>query len=123
METQLEKLMKRIPYDEETYSSKEEYLTYLEALLEDTEDIAINHLFPFEIEKPKLPTRYYGWQLRACEEIDAIAGLNGLKSYSENGLSYTKATDGILSSDLLSELVPYAAAPQKSLKENADDKG
>ena len=113
MDKQLDNLKKRIPYDEETHESKELYEQYLNSLLEDTKDIALNHLYPFLVERPELPSRYYGWQLRACEEINETAGFRGLKSYSENGLSFSKATDGMLSLSIINELIPYAGIPEK----------
>ena len=123
MEKQLKKLKEIIPYDEDIYDSEEEYEAYLITLLEDTEDIALNHLYPFLVERPQLPIKYYGWQLRACCEINDVAGLNGLKSYSENGLAFSKATDGMLSQALLNELVPYAGVPERSEKVIDNDKG
>lgn len=112
--TQLEILKGRIPYDEEKYENEEDYEKYLNSLLTDTEDIALNKLYPFLVKRPSLPIRYYGWQIRACIEIDEFAGFNGLKSYSENGLSFSKATDGMLSLTLLTELIPYAGIPEKA---------
>ena len=123
MEKQLERLKERIPYDKDTYDSEEEYEAYLTTLLEDTEDIALNHLYPFLVKRPALPVRYYGWQLRACCEINEVAGLNGLKSYSENGLAFSKATDGMLSQAILNELIPYAGIPEKTEEVVGDDKG
>lgn len=112
--TQLDILKARIPYNEEEYESEEKYEAYLEALLTDAEDIALNHLFPFVNKRPSLPEKYYGWQIRACVEINEMAGFNGLKSYSENGLSFSKATDSMLSLALITELIPYVGIPEKA---------
>lgn len=112
--SQLDKLKVRIPYDVSIHGSQTEYEAYLNSLLEDTEDIALNQLYPFLVERPSLPAKYLGWQLRACEEINETAGLKGLKKYSENGLSFEKATDSMLSISLMNELVPYAGVPERN---------
>ena len=111
---QLKRLKKRIPYDEDRFESQENYISYLETLLEDTEDIALNQLYPFLVERPDLPERYYGWQIRASVELDETYGFGGFKKYSENGLSFEKVTDGMLSASLLKELVPYAGSPENT---------
>lgn len=123
-ETQLDKLKVRIPYDEDEHGSNEDYEKYLESLLEDTEDIALNHLYPFLTEFPELPPKYYGWQLRACMELNDTYGFNGFKKYSENGLSFEKATDGMLAVSIINELVPYAGSPEitsNQEEESSDD--
>jgi len=115
METQLERLKIRIPYDEDLHGSNEDYENYLNSLLEDTKDIALNHLYPFLVEFPEeLPAKYNGWQLRACMELNDTYGFNGFKKYSENGLSFEKATDGMLAVSIINELVPYAGSPEES---------
>lgn len=120
--TQLERLKERILYDADVYESEGAYEAYLTTLLEDTESIALNHLYPFLVVRPKLPERYHFWQLRACMEVNDMAGFRGLKSYSENGLSFTKATDSMLSLALLSELIPYAGVPEKA-EETVENEG
>lgn len=120
-ETQLDKLKVRIPYDEDEFSDNESYEAYLNSLLEDTEDIALNHLYPFLTEFPELPTKYYGWQIRACVELNDTYGFNGFKKYSENGLSFEKATDGMLAVSIINELVPYAGSPEITKKEETEE--
>ena len=120
--TQLERLKERILYDADVYDSEESYEAYLTTLLDDAESIALNHLYPFLVKRPALPERYKTWQLRACMEINDMAGFRGLKSYSENGLSFTKATDSMLSLALLSELIPYAGVPEKA-EETVENEG
>lgn len=103
---QLEKLEERIPYDSSPFDEMSEYYETLTHLLDDSESIALSDLYPFEDWSQKeLPKRLYNWQLRACVEISNFLGKEGLLSYSENGLSYSKLKDG-LSYDLQSEIIP-----------------
>ena len=91
--TQLELLEKRIKYENEMGNAKE-YREYLIQLLEDAKYIALERLYPFEdISAKELPKGYYNWQLRACEEMHKMARFNGIKSYSENGLSFSREND------------------------------
>lgn len=117
---QLAKLKIRIPYDADEFDDNASYEAYLLSLLEDTKDIALNHLYPFLPEFPELPTKYYGWQLRACVELNNTYGFSGFKKYSENGLSFEKANDGMLAVSILNELVPYAGSPERSEVEDSD---
>ena len=120
-DTQLERLKRRIPYDSDKYASQNDYIAYLNTLLEDSEDIALNQLYPFLVERPALLERYYGWQLRACMELDTTYGFSGIKKYSENGLMFEKISDGMLSSSLLNELIPYAGSPEITRKDESED--
>lgn len=120
---QLERLKVRIPYDEYKYEDEELYEAFLNSLLEDTRDIALNRLYPFLLVFPELPKKYEGWQIRACVELNDTYGFRGFKSYSENGLSFTRATDGMLSLSLLEELVPYVGTPERASTEVSDDNG
>ena len=114
-QTQITKLEIRIPYDENKFESREVYTAKLESLLDDAEGIALRELYPFldDYEGVELPKGYYNWQLRAAVELYNNS-MSGVKAYSENGLSITKANDGPLSESLLSELVPKAKAPKRS---------
>lgn len=120
---QLERLKLRIPYDEYKYENEELYEAFLNSLLEDTKDIALNRLYPFLLVFPELPKKYHGWQIRACVELNDTYGFRGFKSYKENGLEFTRATDGMLTVSLLEELVPYAGAPERASTEVSDDNG
>ena len=103
---QLEKLERRISYDEDIFPSREIYEQVLSDLLEDSMYIGLSILFPFrDFSKIDFPKKYYNWQIRACVELYNMAGKTDIASYSENGLSWTKFKDG-LSRDLLNELVP-----------------
>lgn len=91
------------------FDNNEQYEKILTQLLEDTKNLALANLYPFEDWSVlELPRKYYNWQLRACVEIKNSLGMAGLKSYSENGLSFTRDTDGVISSSLLDELMSKA---------------
>jgi hypothetical protein len=114
--TQFEKLKVKIPYDEKVFGNEESYKLRLESLLEDALNIALGELYPFldDYEGVELPKRYYNWQIRACVELYNQESNAGIKSYSENGLSWSKSNDGVLSNSLLSELVPRVGVPKRS---------
>lgn len=104
-ETQLDKLKKRIPFS--TYfENQEQYETILNDLLEDSKNIALANLYPFlDWSEIELPKKYYNWQLRACLQIKNALGYEGLKSYSENGLRFSRGSDSLLSNELMEELI------------------
>lgn len=74
--------------------------------------IALDTLYPFDLEKDELPKRIQDdWQVRcACELFEKIDSQN-VQSYSENNLSITYFT-GLLSNDLMKELTPKAGVPK-----------
>lgn len=114
IDTQIEKLERRISYDKDTFTSRSNYEEVLMDLLEDSMYIALSILFPFkDFSEIKLPKRYYNWQIRACVELYNMAGKNDIASYSENGLSWTKFKSG-LSRDLLNELVSKVGTPKRN---------
>lgn len=104
--TQLQKLEERIPQDDFDSATDEEYEGILKQLLEDSKNIALSNLYPFmDWSEKELPIKFNNWQLRACVEIYNFLGKEGIKSYSENGLSISRLSDG-LSKDLLEEIIP-----------------
>lgn len=108
---QIDLLKLRIP---NKYDNEEKYTNTLEALLEDTKNIALSNLYPFEDwSEMKLPKKYYNWQIRASVELFHFLGYEGIKSYSENGLSFSRMEDGI-SADLLDELMPNAGTIKRT---------
>lgn len=74
--------------------------------------IALDTLYPFDLEKTELPQRIKeDWQIRcACELFEKVDNTN-IQSYSENGLSITYFT-GLLSNDLINELTPKVGVPK-----------
>ena len=103
---QLPKLIVKIPYDEDIFESEENYQKVLKDLLESSKYIALETLFPFDdFGDYFLPKKYYNWQLRCCVELKELIGSMNIRSYSENGLSWTRDT-GNLSTSLVNEIEP-----------------
>ena len=103
MATQKEILEKRIPMDITGITDDEVYNDMIDALLEDSKNIALSNIYPFkDWSSLDLPKKYYNWQIRAAIELYNLADKAGIKSYSENGLSWSKATD-LLSEGLMEE--------------------
>lgn len=74
--------------------------------------IALETLYPFDKEIDELPIRIAkDWQVRCAIELYNMIGEEGIISYSENGLSYTKNT-GLISKELMEELIPKADIPR-----------
>lgn len=110
--TQMDLLKERIPYDEDIFGSEENYAQVLQDLLDDSKNIALETLFPFEdFSEYKLPKQYYNWQIRCCIELFNLAGKMGITSYTENRLSWTRLTDG-LSNSLMSKLISKVGIPK-----------
>ena len=110
---QLEKLERRIKYDEDIFGSRENYEQVLSDLLEDSMYIGLSILFPFkDFSNIPFPNKYYNWQIRCCVELYNMADASNIASYSENGLSWTKFKSG-LSQDLLNELVAKVGTPKR----------
>lgn len=104
--TQLDLLKERIEYDEDIFTDNETYEKVLNRLLEDSKYVALSLRFPYkDYSTLELPTKYNNWQLRCCEEIYNGIGTEGIKSYSENGLSWTRDS-GYISYDLRGEIEP-----------------
>lgn len=112
-ELQLEKLKRRIPYDEDIFGDSETYEAVLEDLLEDAKNVALAEIYKFEdFYEYELPKKYLNWQLRAAVELYNLGDKKGILSYSENGLAWTKDS-GSLSKDLMGELTRFAKSPRK----------
>ena len=104
--TQIKLLKERITYDKDIFETIEIYEKVLNQLLEDSKYIALSIRFPFQdYSNINLPKKYENWQLRCCIELYNTMGKENIKSYSENGITFTK--DGSnLSKDLYEEIVP-----------------
>ena len=117
MATQKEILEKRIPMDITGITDDEVYNDMIDALLEDSKNIALSNIYPFkDWSSLDLPKKYYNWQIRAAIELYNLADKAGIKSYSENGLSWSKATD-LLSEGLMEEIIPKVGVLKKTLTE------
>ena len=104
--TQLDLLKERIEFDEDIFTDNETYEKVLNRLLDDSKFIALSLRFPYkDYSELELPKQYKNWQLRCCEEIYNGIGTEGIKSYSENGLSWTRDS-GYISYELRGEIEP-----------------
>ena len=103
---QLELLKTRIIYNEKVFGNYNVYEKVLNRLLEDSKFIALSLRFPYQdYSSMELPAKYNNWQLRCCEELYKNMGTQGIKSYSENGLSWTRDSAN-LSTNLVEQIEP-----------------
>ena len=115
--TQLEKLKERISYEEEVFTNQETYIMVLENLLEDSKYIALSLRYPYQdFSNTEIPEQYKNWQIRCCIEIYQNIGREGIKSYSENGLNWTRDS-GSISHELAGEIEPMVGYIKDSSKE------
>ena len=116
---QFKKLEKALPFKEGEFDNRNQYENTLNKLLDDSLYIALSDLYPYEDwTNIKLPSKFYNWQIRACIELCNFIGKEGILSYSENGLSYSKLKDG-LSNDLQNEIIPNVGV----IKHNTNSNG
>lgn len=102
--TQKDLLSERIEYVETVFGDEDTYESVLDRLLEDSKYIALSIRYPYQdFSNMELPSKYKNWQLRCCQEIYNGIGTEGIKSYSENGLSWTRDS-GYISYELRSEI-------------------
>ena len=82
----------------------ETYIKVLNRLLDDSKFIALSIRFPYQdYSNMDLPNKYKNWQLRCCQELYQSIGTEGIKSYAENGLSWTRDS-GYISYELRNEI-------------------
>ena len=119
---QLSLLKERIEYQENIFGDLETYDKVLNRLLEDSKYIALSIRYPYQdFSNMELPNKYKNWQLRCCQEIYNGIGTEGIKSYSENGLSWTRDS-GYISYELRGEIesmVGYIV--EEEVNEEAED--
>ena len=116
--TQSDLLKERIPYEEAIFESQEIYNKVIDRLLEDAKEDALSLRFPYkDTTNMELPKRYYNWQLRCAEELYNLIGSVNLKSYSENGLSWTRDT-AYLSTFLVNKIEPMIGYIEEEEEEN-----
>ena len=117
--TQLELLRNRIEYEENTFGDIQTYNEVLNRLLEDSKFVGLSIRFPYkDYSNMELPSKYKNWQLRCCEEIYNGIGTQGIKSYSENGLSWTRDS-GYISYELRNEIESTVGYIEEEVEENA----
>lgn len=108
MDNQLKKMRLKV-LNNITDTSKDELF---KVMLEDAKHIALNTLFPFDLEQEELPERIENvWVVRCAIELYNQIGQEGYISYSENGLSWTKDSS-LVSYKLMSELTPKVGVPK-----------
>jgi len=106
MNSQEDLLKQRIEYDEAIFTNTSTYDEVIERLLEDSKYIALSLRFPYiDYSEMELPKKLLNWQLRCAVELYELIGREGIISYSENGLSWTKNSDNI-SNGLRQEIEP-----------------
>lgn len=115
METQLAE-MRLIILGNSTDTSKDGLFTIM---LNRATELGLNILYPFheDLTDFVIPSRYSNWQVKCAIELYRNDGKDGIVSYSENQLSWTKDKGGI-SKDLINELVPYAYVPIDAVDES-----
>ena len=102
--TQLDLLKLRIPYEENLFGDEGIYEDVLIRLLDDSKYLGLSIRYPYQdFEGLELPNKYKNWQLRCCEELYNGIGTQGIKSYAENGLSWTRDS-GYVSYELRNEI-------------------
>ena len=104
--TQYDILSERIVYQEKIFGDETIYEKVLNRLLEDSKYIALSLRFPYQdYSDMELPKKYNNWQIRCCVELYQDIGREGIKSYAENGLSWTRDS-GYISYELRGEIEP-----------------
>lgn len=112
--TQLMLLKQRVPYDEKVFEDIEVYEMVLNRLLEDSKYIALSIRYPYQdYSNMELPKKYKNWQLRCCQEIYQGIGTEGIKSYAENGLAWTRDS-GYISNELRNEIESFVGVIQNT---------
>ncbi len=88
---QFDLLKERIEFDKDVFADNSTYTKVLNRLLEDSKYVGLSLRFPYQdYSNMDLPKKYNNWQIRCCVEIYEQIGTIGLKSYAENGLSWTR---------------------------------
>lgn len=108
MDSQLNKMRLKVLNNIDDTSKDELF----KLVLDDARHIALNTLFPFDLEETELPERIEeDWVVRCAIELYNQIGQEGYTSYSENGLSWTKDSS-LVSYKLMSELTPKVGVPK-----------
>ena len=106
MDNSIKLLKERIKYEVSIFGNLVTYDKVIKRLLEDSKYVGLSIRYPYkDFSNMELPSKYKNWQLRCCEEIYQSIGTQGIKSYSENGLSWTRDS-GYISYELRSEIEP-----------------
>lgn len=112
------RLEQRIPYREDIFGNKIQYNQILEDLVLNARYVALSRIYPFyDYSTKELPVKYANWQYRCAIELYNLADKQAFSNYSENGLSWSRLTDGI-SEQLLMEITSKAGIPNKVSEED-----
>lgn len=104
--SQMNKLAERIEYIETIFGDNDTYDKVLLRLLDDSWYIGLSLRYPYrDFSKLMLPSKYWNWHLRCCEQLYKLIGTAGIKSYAENGLSWTRDS-AYLPYELTNEIEP-----------------
>ena len=118
---QIELLKERIPYEDAIFENRKIYDKTIERLLEDAKEDALSLRFPYQdTTDMELPKRYYNWQLRCAEELYNLIGSVNIKSYSENGLNWTRDTAN-LSTFLVNKIEPMVGFIEEPKEEDENE--
>ena len=123
MDSQYDLLSERIEYSQNIFGNEDTYESVLNRLLEDSKYIALSIRYPYQdFSNMELPNKYKNWQLRCCQEIYNGIGTEGIKSYSENGLSWTRDS-GYISYELRSEIESMVGyiIPEEETEDNTEE--
>lgn len=121
--TQYDVLSERIVYQSNIFGNSDTYRKVLNRLLDDSKYIALSLRFPYQdYSNIELPRKYYNWQIRCCQEIYQDIGREGIKSYAENGLSWTRDS-GYISYELRGEIEPMVGyiMPKEETEETNEE--
>lgn len=114
-------LKERIPYEENIFGDEETYVKVINRLLDDSKFVALSIRFPYQdYSNMSLPSKYKNWQLRCCQEIYQGIGTEGIKSYAENGLSWTRDS-GYISYELRNEIESFVGYIQEEIEEPIEE--
>lgn len=122
--TQYDILSERIVYQSKIFGNVDTYRKVLERLLDDSKYIALSLRFPYQdYSDIELPKKYNNWQIRCCVELYQDIGREGIKSYAENGLSWTRDS-GYISYELRGEIEPmvgYISQKEEVVEEETQE--
>lgn len=112
------RLMARIPYNEDIHKNMSNYQLIIDDLIETSQFMALSLRYPYmeDYTNISVPSKYTNWQYRCCIELYKLAGKEGITSYSENGLSWSRLSDGLPKS-LLEEIIPRVGIPKADKEE------
>lgn len=114
---QLPALKVKIPYDKDIFETNENWELILKEILNDSKYIYMETKYPYEdFTGYLLPERYYNWQLRCSVELYNLADKTGFSGYTENGLAFSKLSDG-LSHEIMQKITSKVGVPKFTAEE------